>query len=175
MKHRVVQHVATALVAVALSGVAFAQANLPLPPDRLATVLPTAAWSDVSRGKVETTSDTVPIKRSSAKVMYEGKRGSTDPFRATFTIGDEGAYGAQMYGYGADYLKKDVKGDSQKSMVLPGGRRVLYTSYTKDSMALETFVADRFVVRTSCTTSDQAKCAEAFSKWDFKAVEAIKP
>ena len=164
-----------AIVASALSLSAFAQANLPLPPDRLATALPTATWSDVTRGKVETASDTVPIKRSSAKVTFEGKRGSTDPFRATFTINDEGAYGAQMYGYGADYLKKDVKDGTQRSMVLPGGRRALYTSYTNDSMGLETFVADRFVVSTSCMKSTEAKCVEAFSKWDFKAVEAIKP
>lgn len=175
MKQFESKHACAAVMAGMFSLCAWAQANLPVPPERLATGLPTAAWGDVTRGKVETSADTVPMKRNTATVAFEGKRGSTDPFRATFVLIDEGAYGAQMYGYGADYLKKDIKDDTQHSVVLPGGRRALYTSYTKDSMGLETFVADRFVVRTGCTKSTEAKCIEAFSKWDFKAVEALKP
>ena len=31
---------------------------------------------------------------------------------------------ASMYAYGADYLTKDVKEDTQRSLVLPGGRRL---------------------------------------------------
>lgn len=165
---------ALALSVIVASGHAFSQ-SAPVAPDRLATLLPTATWADMTRGKVETESATVPTKRSEAKVTFEAKRGSTDPFRATFSAVDEGASMASMYAYGADYLTKDVKEDTQRSLVLPGGRRALLTSFTKDSMDIQTFVGKRFILRTSCTRATEAQCIEAFSKWDFKAGDALKP
>lgn len=172
---------ALAVVVVTQGSAAWAQAAGPAPgaapiaPERLATILPSAAFGDTTREKPETAAQTTPSKRSEAKVAFVGKRGSRDPFRAVFIASDEGAYGASMYAYGANYMTENVKNDTQRSIVLPGGQRALLTSYTKDSFGVESFVGKRFVVRTSCMNATEAQCIDAFAKWDFKAVEALKP
>lgn len=150
-------------------------AELPAAPAKLAMGLPTAAWGDVTRLAPVLESQTTPFKRSQAKVTFEGPRRSKEPFMAIFSITDEGAYNARMYAYGANWLKEDVKSDSQHSVKLPGGRRALYTNFTVDSMEFETFVANRLVVRTHCINSDEVQCLAAFQKFDFKAIEALKP
>ena len=170
------RHIVLALMAAALAPGALAQnPALPIAPERLATALPSTPWGDVTRQKPELQGTTVPVKRSQAKVAFQGKRGSTEPFLANFILSDEGDYGAGMYGYGAKYMTEDVKDDTQRSLVLPGGQRALLTSYTKNSMEIETFVGKRFVARTSCVNADEAQCIAAFSKWDFKAIAALKP
>lgn len=162
-------------MAAGAAATAFAQSGAPLPPEKLATALPSAAWGDTTRGKVDLASEGTPIKRSEAKVDFTGKRGSAPSFRAIFRISDEGTYGASMYGYGAKYMTENVKSDNERTVVLPGGQRALLTSYTKDSMGLESFVGKRFVVRTNCEHATEAQCIDAFAKWDFKAAEALKP
>ncbi len=151
---------------------AAAQSAGPLPPDTLAKALP-AAWGDMTRGTPATEATNYGMRSNRATVTLTGKRGSTEPFVAQFTLVDEGTYGAQMYASGASYLKGDVRSDSEHSIVLPGGRRALVTEATKDSMMVETQVGGRFVARTGCSRATEAACIAAFGHWDFKAIEAL--
>lgn len=150
-------------------------AALPIGAAKLATALPAAAWGDVTRQQPKLEDETSPMKRSVAKVAFTGPRGSKEAFLAEFTISDEGANGAKMYEYGANYLKEDVKAPPQHTLVLPGGRRALLTGFTATSMEIETFVASRFVVKTHCINATEAQCVTAFSKHEFAAIEALKP
>jgi len=159
-----------ASVAFAVSAVsAFAQSAEPVDPKRFEPLLP-AAWQGVTRGKVQLDQSKQP-KRSEASAHY--KNGNV--FEAKLAIADEGAYNAKMYkDYGADYLTKDVKNETQKSIKV-AGKRALLTQTTATSWLVDTFVADRYLVKVACMKATEAQCIAAMEKFDFAAIEKLKP
>ena len=169
-------NLAASLACCAFVSTAWAQAAPPrVPPERLATLLPAKPWGNLERKQPELKTEKMPVSSTTASVVFQDKRGGSNVFLVTFRVSDQGASNASMYAYGADYLKKDVKGDSEHSAVLPGGRRVLVTMGTKDSMGVEGFVGNRWVVYAGCSHATEAQCLEAFSRYDFAAIEAFKP
>ena len=79
-----------------------------------------------------------------------------------------------MYAYGADYLKKDVKNETQKTLT-QGGRRFLFTSTSAKSMMIETQVGGRWMVRVNCIEATEAQCVDALGKVDYAALDKLKP
>jgi hypothetical protein len=166
---------AIACLPLLCAAVALAQdPALPTAAARLATTLP-PAWSGVTGKPPVLENVTTPFKHGSATVTYQGPRASTEPFIVTLSVVDEGAYNASMYAYTANYMKEDIKSSSQHSVKLANGRRALVTDSARGSMDIVTFVANRFIVRASCINSTEAQCIEAFSRFNWKAIEALKP
>ena len=158
---------------LALNG-AWADPAQPIEPDRLKPYLPTA-WKGMERLKVEAGRAGLTGKVSEAKAHYKAAFNGPGRLELVLRISDEGASAARMYrDYGADYLKKDIKEETQKSLV-QGGRRFLLTRGTATSMGIETLVADRWSVNLSCIESTEAQCVEALGKMDFAALEKLKP
>lgn len=90
-------------------------------------------------------------------------------------ISDEGANAARMYrDYGADYLKQDVRNDTQKSLTR-GGRRFLLTRSTATSMGIETMVGVSWMVNLGCIEATEAQCVDALGHRDFVGLEKLKP
>lgn len=144
----------------------------PIDPARLKALLP-AAWSGVERRNVEAERKNMGgFKSSTAEAHY--KASGSGRLELVVRLGDEGASGAGMYAYGADYLKKDVKNETQKSLV-QGGRRFLLTSTTAKSMLIETQVAGRWMVNVNCIEATEAQCVDALGKVDYAALEKLKP
>jgi hypothetical protein len=150
---------------------AWADPAQPVDPERLKALLP-AAWSGMERRNVEAERQNMGgFKSSTAQARYKA---SASRLELVVRLGDEGASSAGMYAYGADYLKKDVKNETQKSLT-QGGRRFLYTSTTAKSMLIETQVAGRWMVNVSCMEATEAQCVDALSKVDYAALEKLKP
>lgn len=159
------------MVALAMSAESHANPAEPVDPARLLALLP-PAWTGFTAKPFEVGRKTVPSKNSSASMHYRGPGGGAEYI---IRLSDEGAYNAKMYrDYGADYLKQDVKNDTQKTLVR-NGRRFLLTSLSKNSMGLDTFVADRLVLNLHCINTSEAQCVEALGRIDFAALDKFKP
>lgn len=153
---------------------AWADPALPVEPDRLKPYLP-AAWKGMERLKVEAGRDMFTGKTSEAKAHYKAAFNGPGRLELVITIGDEGASAARMYrDHGADYLKQDVKNDTQKTLVV-AGRRFLLTQGTATSMDIQTQVAGRWMVNLGCIQATEAQCVEALGKVDFAGLEKLKP
>ena len=152
-----------------------AEAGPPIAPERLAPLLPAKTWGDAKRQKPSLESKGPPFPVSSAEVVFQGERGGKLPYVTKFTLSDPGAATAKVNAMMADYLRRDMKSDSQETVVLPNGRRGLMTLGTATSMGIETQVAGRWGVRVDCIDSTKARCVEAFGQFDFAAIEALKP
>lgn len=171
---RFVQQGALALFASLLVQTAWADPSLPVEPDRLKPYLP-AAWKGMERLKVEAGRDGLTGKTSEANAHYKAGFNGPGRLELVITISDSGASAARMYrDYGADYLKQNVKNDSQKTLV-QAGRRFLLTQGTATSMGIETLVGDRWIVRLDCMQATEAQCVEALGKVDFAGLEKLKP
>lgn len=163
--------IAAIVVGLVMSAGVKAGPNDPVDPAKLAPHLP-AAWAGVTKHPVETKTTAAPGKSSTASGRYSAAAGRGEYL---FRLGDEGAYNARMYrDYGADYLTKDVTNNTQKTLTL-AGRRVLQTSTSKNSLMLDTFVADRWRVTLNCIDVTEAACHGAFGKLDFAGLSALKP
>jgi len=140
---------------------------------RLAPLLP-PAWGSLQRGKVDF--DNKPTitggPHANAEAVYS--EGSTAAFEAIMHISDGGEISANYYKMGANWLREDTRDETQHSLVLADGRRAQFTSMGKDIAQIETFVADRFVVRANCSHSSEAECKAALEKFDFRAIEKLK-
>ena len=167
-----VRSIALSLASLVLVQAARADPAQPIDPERLKALLP-AAWSGVERRNVEAERKNMGgFKSSTAEAHY--KASGSGRLELVVRLGDEGASGAGMYAYGADYLKKDVKNETQKSLV-QGGRRFLLTSTTAKSMIIETQVAGRWMVNVNCIEATEAQCIDALGKVDYAALEKLKP
>lgn len=167
-----VRSLVLSLASLVLVPAAWADPAQPIDPERLKALLP-AAWSGVERRNVEAErSNMGGFKSSTAQAHY--KSGGPGRLELVIRLGDEGASSAGMYAYGADYLKKDVKNETQKSLV-QGGRRFLLTSTTAKSMIIETQVAGRWMVNVNCIEATEAQCVDVLGKVDFAALEKLKP
>lgn len=165
---------ALALASAFLLQTAWADPAQPVDPQRLKPFLP-AAWKGMERLKVEAGRAGLTGKTSEAKVHYKAAFNGPGRLELVLRISDEGANAARMYrDYGADYLKQDVKDDTQKSLV-QGGRRFLLTRSTATSMGIETLVGDRWMVNLSCIEATEAQCTDALGHLDFAALEMLKP
>lgn len=159
------------VVAVGLQASAWADPAQAIDPERLKALLP-AAWAGMERRQVEAErSNMGGFKSSKAEARYKA---GASRLEVLVRISDEGANSAKMYTMGADYLTKDVKNDSQKT-VTQGGRRFLLTSATAKSMFLETQVAGRWMVQVHCNEATEAQCVDATGKLDFTGLEKLKP
>lgn len=151
---------------------AWADPAQPIDPERLKALLP-AAWAGMERRNVEAErSNMGGFKSSTAKAHY--KANGSGRLELVVHLGDEGPSSAQMYAYGADYLKKDVKNETQKTLT-QGGRRFLFTSTSAKSMMIETQVGGRWMVRVSCIEATEAQCVDALGKVDYAALDKLKP
>ena len=150
---------------------AWADPAQPVDPERLKALLP-AAWAGMDRRNVEAErSNMGGFKSSTAEARYKA---SASRLELVVRFADEGANSAKMYAMGADYLKKDIKNETQKSLT-QGGRRFLFTSTTAKSMLIETQVAGRWMVNVSCMEATEAQCIDALGKVDYAALEKLKP
>lgn len=149
-----------------LAGQAHAQATID--PASLANVLP-AGFNGLKRDPVELkTSDNPPRSLASARYRNEARQA------IRLSIMDEGAVAARTYRDEiAAYLRTDVRNDQQRSLMV-GGRKALLTRYTEDRMEVETFVADRFVVRAYCVMASEGDCAEALTRVNYQAIERVR-
>lgn len=165
---------ALALASLLLLQTAWADPAQPVDPARLKPFLP-AAWKGMERLKVEAGPAGLTGKTSEAKGHYKAAFNGPGRLELVLRLSDEGANGARMYrDYGADYLKQDVKNDTQKSLV-QGGRRFLLTRSTATSMGIETLVGDRWMVNLSCIEATETQCLDALSHVDFAGLEKLKP
>jgi len=165
---------ALALAAALSMPLAWADPAQPVDPGRLKPFLP-LAWKGVERLKVEAGRDMFTGKTSQAQAHYKAAFNGPARLELVVRIGDEGANAARMYrDYGADYLKQDVRNDTQKSLV-QGGRRFLLTRSTATSMNIETQVGGRWMVSLSCIEATEAQCVDALGRIDFAGLEKLKP
>ena len=167
-----VKSVSLSLACVFVVHSAWADPAQPIDPERLKALLP-AAWAGVERRNVEAERQNMGgFKSSTAQAHY--KASGSGRLELVVRLGDEGASSASMYAYGADYLKKDVKNETQKSLT-QGGRRFLLTSTTAKSMVIETQVAGRWKVNVNCIEATEAQCVDALGKVDYAGLEKLKP
>jgi hypothetical protein len=162
------------LASVLMIQTAWADPAQPIDPERLKALLP-AAWPGMERRNVEAARNNMGgFKSSTAEAHY--KAGFNGPGRLELVVrlSDSGESSAKMYIYGADYLKKDVKNDTQKSLT-QGGRRFLLTSTTAKSMIIETQVAGRWMVNVNCIEATEAQCVDVLGKVDFAGLDKLKP
>lgn len=153
---------------------AWANPAQPVDPARLKPFLP-PAWKGMERLSADAGPAGLAGKASEAKARYKAMLNGPGRLELVLHVRDEGANAARMYrDYGADYLKRDVREDSQKSLVL-GGRRFLLTRSTPTSLGLETLVGDRWMVNLSCIEATEAQCVEAMGHVDLAALEKLKP
>ncbi|GLS16910.1 hypothetical protein [Hydrogenophaga electricum] len=165
---------ALALAAALSMPLAWADPAQPVDPARLKPFLP-LAWKGVERLKVEAGRDMFTGKTSQAQAHYKADFNAPARLELVVRIGDEGANAARMYrDYGADYLKQDVRNDTQKSLV-QGGRRFLLTSATATSMSIQTQVGGRWMVSVNCIEATEAQCVDALGRIDFAGLEKLKP
>lgn len=158
-------------VALAMSAESHANPAEPVDPARLVALLP-PAWAGFTAKPVDVGRKTVPSRNSSASMHYRAAPGGVEYI---IRLSDDGAYNAKMYrDYGADYLKQDVKNDTQKTLVR-NGRRFLLTSLSKNSMGITTFVADRLVLNLHCINTSEAQCVDTLGRIDFAALDKFKP
>ena len=159
------------LSSVLLLQSAWADPAQPIDPERLKALLP-AAWAGMERRNVEAERQNIGgFKSSTAEARYKA---SASRLELVVRLTDEGASSAQMYAYGADYLKKDVKNETQKTLT-QGGRRFLFTSTSAKSMMIETQVGGRWMVRVNCIEATEAQCVDALGKVDYAALDKLKP
>ena len=167
-----VKSVSLSLACVFVVHSAWADPAQPIDPERLKALLP-AAWAGVERRNVEAERQNMGgFKSSTAQAHY--KASGSGRLELVVRLGDEGASSASMYAYGADYLKKDVKNETQKSLI-QGGRRFLLTSATAKSMVIETQVGGRWKVNVNCIEATEAQCVDALGKLDYAGLEKLKP
>ena len=165
---------ALSLASVLTLQTAWADPAQPIDPERLKALLP-AAWAGMERRNVEAERRNMGgFKSSKAQAHY--KAGFNGPARLELVVrfSDDGESSAKMYIYGADYLKKDVKNETQKSLT-QGGRRFLLTSTSAKSMIIETQVAGRWMVNVNCIEATEAQCVDVLGKVDFAGLEKLKP
>ena len=145
------------------------QAQATIEPASLAKVLP-PPWSGLTREPIETSSsDTPPRSQASARYKNEARQS----FR--LSIVDEGAAAARVYrDETAAYLRTDVRNEQQRSLMV-GGRKALLTRYTPERVEVETFVADRFVLRVYCVMASDDICADALNRFNYAVIERPKP
>lgn len=136
-------------------------------------VLVQATWSGMERRNVEAERSNMGGFKSSTALAHH-KAGGSGRLELVERLGDGGVNSAKMYAYGADYLKKDVKNETRKSLA-QGGRRFLLTSTTAKSMVIETQVAGRWMVNVNCIEATEAQCIDALGKVDCAALEQLKP
>lgn len=152
---------------------AFANPDLAVDPERLKALLP-APWAGVERRHVEVQRNTAGQKNSVAEAHYKGAA-SGGQLELVFRLSDPGAYVAKMYkDYGADYLKGEVKNDTQKTLVI-NGRRLLLTQATASSFMIATQVAGRWMVELNCIKASEAQCVDTLGKLDWARLEQLKP
>lgn len=152
---------------------AHANPDLAIDPERLKALLP-AAWTGVERRNVEVRRNVAGQKNSVAEAYYKGA-GSGGQLELVFRLSDPGAYAAKMYkDYGADYLKGEVKNDTQKTLVI-NGRRLLLTQATASSFNIQTQVGGRWSVELNCIRASEAQCVDILAKMDWAKLEQLKP
>jgi hypothetical protein len=152
---------------------AHANPDLAIDPERLKALLP-AAWAGVERRNVEVKRNIAGQKNSVAEAYYKGG-GSGGQLELVFRLTDPGAYAAKMYkDYGADYLKGEVKNDTQKTLVI-SGRRLLLTQATASSFSIQTQVGGRWTVELNCMKAAEAQCVDTLGKLDWAKLEQLKP
>ena len=163
-----IRYCRTLLATGAMALAAQAQAQATIDPASLANVLP-AAFNGLKREPVELkTSENPPRSLASARYRNEARQA------IRLSIMDEGAVAARTYRDEiAAYLRTDVRNDQQRSLMV-GGRKALLTRYTEDRMEVETFVADRFVVRAYCVMASEGDCAEALTRVNYQAIERVR-
>jgi hypothetical protein len=165
---------AIALASFLLFQAAWADPTQPVDPARLKPFLP-AAWKGMEQLKAEAGRAGLTGKTSEARAQYKAAFNGPGRLELVLRISDEGANAARMYrDYGADYLKQDVKSDTQKTLT-QGGRRFLLTRSTAISMGIETMVGARWMVNLGCIEATEAQCIDALSHVDFAGLEKLKP
>lgn len=167
-----VKTVSLSLACVFVVHSAWADPAQPIDPERLKALLP-AAWAGMERRNVQAERQNMGgFKSSTAEAYY--KANGSGGLELVVRLSDGGESSAKMYAYGADYLKKDVKNETQKSLA-QGGRRFLLTSATAKSMLIETQVGGRWVVNVNCINATEVQCVESLGKVDYAGLEKLKP
>lgn len=159
---------------ISLSASALAQSP-PYPPEAMATALP-AAWDSSDRKPVEV------VKRKAygaeyamVSSHYKSGFGKSPVFELVLRITDMGPENSKLYrDYGADYLKKDISSENQKSLTV-AGRRSLRTTTSAKSLSIVTYVEPRILVEASCIDADEATCLRSLERVDFARLAKLAP
>lgn len=171
-------HIMTKLTIAAVSlalacGTAQAQNADPYAPDAMATALP-AAWDGADRKPVELTKrKSYGAEFATVSSHYKSGFGKSPIFELVLRIADMGPEGGKMYrDYGADYLKKDVSSETEKSVTVKG-RKGLRTTTSRESMSIVSYVEPRILVEASCIKADEATCLKALERVDFERLAKL--
>lgn len=163
-----------ALALLAGSAAALAQ-SAPYPPETMATALP-AAWDGSDRKPVEVVKrKAYGAEYATVSSHYRSPPGKSPVFELVLRITDMGPENAKMYrDYGAEYLKKDVSSETQKSVTV-AGRRALRTTTSANSLNVVTHIEPRILVEASCIKADEATCLKALERVDLAKLAKLAP
>lgn len=162
------------LALVTWSAAALAQSP-PYAPEAMATSLP-AAWDGTDRKPVEVSKrKSYGADYATVSSQYRSPPGKAPVFELVLRITDMGPENAKMYrDYGADYLKKDISSETEKSVTV-AGRKGLRTTTSKDSLTIVTHVEPRILVEASCIKADEAACLKALERVDLARLAKLAP